>query len=110
MFAIRVYWLIPTKLHDKCIFKESCSHYVYRVAKHQGFNAAMKALKERNELCRPGYIVYKSMGAFFLKTAGGKVFSEESISSNVLPPVCKSYIDFDAIGYNYTDNDKNVQD
>ena len=101
MFAIRIYWRIPTKLHDKCLFKETCSHYVYRIAKHQGFKAAFKTLKERNELCRPGYVVYKSMGRFYLKTANGQVFNEEYISHNVLPPLSNSYLDFDTLEYEH---------
>lgn len=102
MFAIRIYWRIPTKLHNKCLFKETCSHYVYRIAKHQGFWEALKALKERNELCRPGYIVYKSMDAYYLKTAGGHIFTEDQISPNILPPMGKIHVDFDAINYNNT--------
>lgn len=100
MFAIRIYWRIPTKLHDKCLFKETCSHYVYRIARHQGFIAALKALRERNELCRPGYVVYKSNDEYYLQTAGGQVFTEEHISPNLLPPVGRLHIDFDAIKYN----------
>lgn len=99
MFAIRIYWKIPTKLHDKCIFKETCSHYVYRIAKHHGFKAAWKALKERNELCRPGYVVYKSEGKIYMKTAGGQIFEEESISPNILPPIGHIHIDFDTMNY-----------
>lgn len=60
---------------------------------------ALKALKERNELCRPGYIVYKSMGAYYLKTAGGQIFTEEYISPNILPPIGNIHIDFDTISY-----------
>lgn len=101
MFAIRIYWRIPTKLHNKCLFKDTCSHYVYRIAKHQGFKAALMALKERNELCRPGYVVYKSMGKFYLKTADGQVFSEECISPNILPPLSNSYLDFDTLEYEH---------
>lgn len=99
MFAIRIYWRIPTKLHNKCLFKETCSHYVYHVAKHQGFKKALKALRERNELCRPGYVVYKYMDKFHLKTAGGQIFTEESISPNILPPYNEKYLDFDSFNY-----------
>lgn len=99
MFAIRIYWRIPTKLHNKCLFKETCSQYVYRIAKHQGFIAGLIALKERNELCRPGYVVYKSNDSFYLKTAGGQIFTEDSISPNILPPVSDKYLDFDAMNY-----------
>ena len=107
MFAIRLYWKVPTKLHDKCIFKETCSHYVYRIAEHQGFVAAIKAFKERNKLCRPGYVVYKSMGKFFLKTANGEIFEEEYISPNLLPPYRNTFLDFDAMGQTFQPSETN---
>lgn len=95
LLAIRIYWAIPTKLHSKCIFKETCSHYVYRIAKQQGLVAGIKALKERNRLCRPGYVVYRFDGRFYLKTTDGHVFGQESISVFILPPKNSSFLDFD---------------
>ncbi len=95
LLAIRMYWLIPTRLHDKCIFRESCSHYVYRVAKQRGFIAGLAALRERNGLCRPGYAVYHFEGKFYLKTAGGQVFEEDDIAISLLPPRNTNYLDFD---------------
>lgn len=95
LLAIRIYWVIPTELHSKCIFKETCSHYVYRIAKQQGFIAGINALKERNELCRPGYLVYRYEGHFYLKTASGKVFAESDMSDSILPPNNSQLLDFD---------------
>lgn len=95
LLAIRIYWRIPTKYHDKCIFRESCSHYVYRIAQQQGFRAGIRALLERNELCRPGYMVYKWEGRFYLKTAGGTLVREEEIAEKLLPPHSRRYLDFD---------------
>jgi putative component of membrane protein insertase Oxa1/YidC/SpoIIIJ protein YidD len=106
MFAIRIYWRIPTKLHDKCIFKETCSHYVYRIAEHQGVIPALKAFKERNRQCRPGYVIYRSKGKFYLKTAEGDVFEEDQISPRLLPPNKTSFLDFDAMGQYYRPSDK----
>ncbi len=95
LLAIRAYWLIPTRLHDKCIFRESCSHYVYRVARQRGFLAGLSALRKRNALCRPGYVVYRFEGKFFLKTAGGQVFNEDDIALSLLPPRNTNFLDFD---------------
>jgi len=95
MLAIRIYWLIPTKLHQRCIFRETCSRYVYRIASQQGFLAGIKALRERNELCRPGYIVYRLQGRHYLKTANGQVFKEEDIATSELPPYNDKIIDLD---------------
>ena len=55
MFLIRRYWLLPAHKRRCCIFKESCSRYVYRMAKQQGFKKALLAYKERKQQCRPGY-------------------------------------------------------
>ena len=95
LLAIRIYWIIPTKWHDRCIFRETCSHYVYRIASQQGFIAGIKALRLRNELCRPGYVIYRSEGKYYMKTANGKVFSEEEIALKELPPYNNKILDLD---------------
>ncbi len=104
MFAIRIYWRIPTKLHSKCIFRETCSHYVYRIAEQKGFIEGIKALRERNGLCRPGYLVYRFQGHFYLKTAGGQIFEEGEISHNILPPQSNQFMDFDNMSIDKINN------
>lgn len=93
LLAIRIYWKIPTKWHQRCIFRETCSHYVYRIASRQGFRAGMKALRQRNELCRPGYVVYRSQGKYYLRTANGSIFEEHDIALSELPPYNKKILD-----------------
>ena len=93
--AIRIYWRIPTRLHARCIFRETCSHYVYRIAGEQGFLAGIHALRERNRLCRPGYVIYRSQGHFFLKTATGEVFEEKDIALSELPPHNTRFLNLD---------------
>ena len=95
LLAIRIYWKIPTRLHQRCIFRESCSHYVYRLANEHGFFAGLKAYRERKALCRSGYVVYKSLGKYFLKTTNGCVFEEESIATKLLPPFNNNILDLD---------------
>lgn len=101
LLAIRIYWKIPTKLHKRCIFRETCSHYVYRIASEQGFIAGIKALLERNELCRPGYIVYKSLGRYYMKAANGTIIEEKDIALSELPPINNNILDID--NYYYID-------
>ena len=96
LLAIRIYWRIPTKLHQKCIFRETCSHYVYRIASNQGFLAGVAALRERNELCRPGYVVYRYQGHYYLKTVNGTIVEEQDIAFSELPPRNKKIIDIDS--------------
>lgn len=95
LLAIRLYWKVPTKWHQRCIFRETCSHYVYRIASQQGFIAGIKALLLRNELCRSGYIVYRFQGRYYLKTANGTIFQEEDIALSELPPLNHHIIDID---------------
>ena len=55
LFFIQLYWLIPKGKRARCIFKETCSHYIYRITKQQGFKKGISALKERKVKCKPGY-------------------------------------------------------
>jgi len=103
LLAIRIYWWIPTKLHQRCIFRETCSHYVYRIASKHGFWAGIMAFKERNDLCRPGYIVYKSLGRYYMKTANGTIIEEKDIALTELPPYNDKVLDLDNFKFNFTD-------
>jgi putative component of membrane protein insertase Oxa1/YidC/SpoIIIJ protein YidD len=53
MAAIQLYWLMPKAARRKCIFKKTCSHYVYDAAKEKGIEAGLMALKQRYRQCRP---------------------------------------------------------
>jgi len=55
LILIRLYWLIPKKYKRRCIFKESCSRYVYRIAKEKGFKKGLDGIKKRTHQCQPGY-------------------------------------------------------
>lgn len=57
---IRIYWLIPQSKRRRCLFKESCSHYVYKISAEQGFKKAIEAFNDRRHQCRPNYSFYKT--------------------------------------------------
>ncbi len=96
LLVIRIYWaVIPASKRKKCIFRESCSNYVYRITKEEGFRAGMKALSFRRKHCRPGYAIYKYQGHYELKTVYGLVVGEEEIAERLLTTDNASLIDFD---------------
>lgn len=54
--AVHLYWrLWPARWTRRCIFRESCSRHVHRVALQEGGVAAFAALLRRYRQCRPGY-------------------------------------------------------
>lgn len=56
---IRAYWfLIPMGKRRKCIFKKSCSKYVYDETKNKGLVVGLKALQFRVKNCRPQYDIF----------------------------------------------------
>jgi hypothetical protein len=47
--------LAPAALRNRCIFAESCSHFVLRMVREHGARAGIAALMLRMRRCRPGY-------------------------------------------------------
>lgn len=84
LWVIRMYWKLPLRCHDCCIFKESCSHYVYRITRQQGFLAGLQALKERVHECKPGYVLYQYDGKVYMKLSNGKLIDEELIAPQLI--------------------------
>jgi hypothetical protein len=58
MGLIRMYWVvIPESFRRRCIFRESCSHRVYRETRAGGLEHGLGVLMRRWSQCRDGYIV-----------------------------------------------------
>lgn len=58
LFIIRCYWLIPKSKRRKCIFRKSCSHFVYEETIDKGLKNGIVAFKYRFKNCRAGFEVY----------------------------------------------------
>jgi uncharacterized protein len=89
LIVIRVYWFsIPEHRRRPCLFKESCSHHVYRITSENGIIDGLKALKKRFRQCRPGYTLYKieTEDSFELRFKDGGVIRNDQISKSLLPP------------------------
>lgn len=72
-----------------CIFKETCSHYVYRQTNDGGFFNGMSALKNRLKKCRKGYQLYTSLNGFEIELADGSIIKEDEIAPRLLEPIYK---------------------
>lgn len=61
ILIIRLYWLLkPKQKPQKCIFKKTCSHYVFDITKEQGFFKGFQALYFRYKNCRHGYEIFRN--------------------------------------------------
>ena len=84
--SIHLYWyMVPEHKRRNCLFRESCSHYVYRTATEKGFFCGCKALSERIKKCRPGYELLESNDGFQLRLKDGSLVPEKDISLFILP-------------------------
>ncbi len=84
LFVIRLYWLIPKRYKRSCLFKVSCSNFVYKSAQERGFLCGISAYLTRKKQFRPGYqiIISKSIGNQ-IKLVDGCFISENEVSSKV---------------------------
>jgi putative component of membrane protein insertase Oxa1/YidC/SpoIIIJ protein YidD len=88
ILAIRLYWAVwPPRWRRSCLYRESCSRYVYRAASEAGLAAGLRALRERFRSCRPGYGILRHGGEAWLVLADGSVLSAGEASTAALPPV-----------------------
>ena len=56
-----MYWnIIPSSKRKKCIFKKSCSNYVFEITQKEGFINGLKAFKFRYQNCRGNFVVFQN--------------------------------------------------
>ena len=85
LFAIKSYWaLIPASKRKHCLFKQSCSNYVFQEANAQGLVKGLKALLFRYKNCRPGYQLIPVKNKIILVSRNNEVFSEKEIDPRIL--------------------------
>lgn len=82
---IKSYWLlVPRQKRRKCLFKTSCSHYVYQKTKEKGLQAGLRALYFRMQNCNNEYQIIKVGDEKILVTKTNKVFREKELSEFIL--------------------------
>ncbi len=61
LLIIKIYWnLIPPSNRKKCIFKKSCSNYVFEITEKEGFINGLKAFQFRYKNCRGNFEIFKN--------------------------------------------------
>jgi hypothetical protein len=86
-----MYWVVfPVQKRRHCLFKETCSHYVYRHTDEGGFFKWAIALCKSNKKCKKGYKLYRSLQGFEMELADGSVIKEDEIAPRILEPIYRT--------------------
>lgn len=84
-FCIRQYWkYIPEEKRQVCLYKESCSRYVYRIFQEQGFLKGLQAMKYRFKNCHNNYSFITRDNKIYIETRTGDHIDQENISTKLL--------------------------
>lgn len=90
LIIIKIYWiLIPKSKRRKCLFKKSCSNYVYEKAKTEGLISGIKAFKFRIKNCNSNYNFININGEKVLISATLQVFKESELNKSILLEIIK---------------------
>jgi hypothetical protein len=85
LFIIKLYWkLFPKEKRRVCLFKESCSNYVFRKTEEEGYLSGLRACLFRFKNCNNTYKVFKKNNEIFIETKTGFKIREENISNDIL--------------------------
>ena len=85
LILIKTYWLlIPKSKRRKCLFKESCSNYVYEKTKREGLISGVKALKFRIKNCNSNYNLINVNGEKIMISANQQVFKKSELNKSIL--------------------------
>lgn len=86
LILIRIYWItVPERNRRHCLFKESCSRFVYRITAAKGIKEGLLALNSRVHQCRPGYQLHKNekQNSIELYLKDGTIIKEDEMSQNL---------------------------
>lgn len=86
LLPIKMYWrIIPPSKRRKCIFRTSCSKYVYEKTTADGFVSGVKALKYRFQNCRSGAcIIENPTGETYIILPNQQILNESEISERFI--------------------------
>lgn len=87
LLAIECYWLIvPARKRRTCLFKKSCSDFVYENTLKHGFFIGLKALRYRYKNCRSGYTIFINAqnGSLKIILPNNDIIAQDDISNAIL--------------------------
>lgn len=85
--AIKCYWLIiPPNKRRTCLFKKSCSHFVFDATATHGLLIGLKALNYRFRNCRAGTLFFTDphTGKTMIVLPNKDIIAEEEISEIII--------------------------
>lgn len=86
--TIEYYWKNVSESNRRvCIYKISCSRFVYNEFHNFGFISGVKAYVYRLRNCNRNYIIYSTNGKVQILTKFGHILDEDQIN----PKICKEY-------------------
>jgi hypothetical protein len=87
LIAIKLYWkYITESKRRKCLFKESCSNYVYKKTNEEGLVSGLKALQFRIHNCNSNYNIIEVDNKKLLISSTYLVLNESEINHSILNP------------------------
>ena len=82
---IKIYWkFIPESRRRRCLFKKSCSQYVYENTINNGLFSGIRALKFRVYNCNSHYNIIELNGEKILITKTNETFKEKELNKSIL--------------------------
>lgn len=87
LIAIKIYWKVtPKSKRGSCIFRKSCSGFVFEQTSQNGFWSGIKAFGFRFENCRHGFTIFTNPmdGSLQLILPNNEVLDEELIALHVI--------------------------
>jgi hypothetical protein len=85
LWLIRFYWSKnPENERRACLYKISCSQYVYRVTRLKGWFIGLIAYKKRMKSCKPGYKILLKNEKIIILTSNSKTINHLSINPFIL--------------------------
>lgn len=86
--VIKLYWFfIPEKKRRACLYKESCSKYVYRNTLECGLVKGLKCLLHRFKTCNPHHeVIYLATdNTYVIRLKTGEFLQEDDCNNSLLP-------------------------
>ena len=84
LIGIRFYWFLPQQWRKKCLYRETCSNFVYRQTKEYGFRQGVNALRRRIDTCKPRYKLIDIDNQRILILCNGETIGKEQMAKWLL--------------------------
>ena len=85
VLIIKLYWkLVPEHQRGACIFRKSCSNYIFEIASENGFIKGIEAFNYRFKNCRSGFSTFENpiTGKIQMLLATDDIIGEEEIAQH----------------------------